>query len=86
MIKEVLKEQKIDVLNTRAFKRGDKDFIITVASISQGGSRSVEFKGNKIDIHYGEFSDFLKDVNKYLERAKQYAANNTQKEMIELYI
>ena len=73
-------------MNTRAFKRGDKDYLITVGSISQDGSRTVEFKGNKIEIAYGEFSDFLRDTNKYLERAKEYAANDTQREMIECYI
>ena len=56
-------------MNTRAFKKGDKEFLITVGSISKDGSRSFEYKGNKIDIEYGEFADFLKDMNKYLERA-----------------
>jgi len=86
LVSEFLAEQKIDILNTRAWKKADKEFIITVGSIQTDKSRRVTYKGKQFDIEYGEFSGFLTDMNRYLERAKQYAANKGQKEMIELYI
>jgi hypothetical protein len=37
LVKEFLDSKKIDVLNTRAFKKGEK-YIITVGSISKLGT------------------------------------------------
>jgi dipeptidyl-peptidase-3 len=34
----------------------------------------------------GEFAPYLKEINYYLEKAKIYAANDNQREMMELYI
>ena len=50
LVKEFLIDQKIDILNTRAFKKADR-MVITVGSISSEGSKTdVEFKGQKFDI------------------------------------
>ena len=69
-VKEFLKERSIDILNTRAFKTGDNTYLITVGSISTEGSASdVEFDGCKFDIMYGEFSPYLEEMNKYLNKA-----------------
>ena len=38
LVKAFLDEQKIDVLNTRAFKEGDK-YVVTVGSIKTDGTR-----------------------------------------------
>jgi len=73
-------------LNTRAFKNGDKKFIITVGSISEEKSREEKFKENTFEIKYGEFAPYLREVNENLKEALKYVANDTQKEMIEKYI
>mmetsp|Transcript_33012 Transcript_33012/g.50567 ORF Transcript_33012/g.50567 Transcript_33012/m.50567 type:complete len:188 (+) Transcript_33012:298-861(+) len=86
LVQEFLDSQKINILNTRVFKQGDK-FVLTVGSISKEGSKQdVDFKGHKFDIVFGEFSEYLKEMNAYLEEAVKYAGNDTQKKMIELYI
>ena len=62
VIKEFSEEQKIDILNTRAFKEGEK-FIVTVASIeTKNSKKNIDFKGKKFDIEYGEFSEYLKET------------------------
>tara|TARA_B110000285_G_C14921230_1_gene512704 strand:+ start:245 stop:802 length:558 start_codon:yes stop_codon:yes gene_type:complete len=62
LIKEFLADQKVDILNTRAFKEGDK-FIITIGSVqSNNTKRDIMFKGKKFDLEYGEFSSYLKGV------------------------
>ena len=67
MVKEFLDSQKIDVLNTRAFKK-DERYIITVGSISKlGTKKEIEFKGKKFDINYGEFAPYLEECNYYLK-------------------
>ena len=87
LVSEFLKSIKLDILNTRAFKKADNHFVITVGSIStEGSSTGSEFQGNKFDIEYGEFSEYLTEVIEHLKRAIPYAANDNQKEMIEHYI
>ena len=86
LVKEFLIDQKIDILNTRAFKKADK-YVITVGSISKDGSKTgVEFKGQKFDINYGEFSPYLVECNTYLKEALKYCANETQEKMVQKYI
>ena len=75
LVKEVLLKEKIDILNTRAFKNENGDILITVGSIEHS-TRSVEHSGRKFEIKYGEFSEYLKEMNYYLERAMEYAAND----------
>jgi len=87
VVKDFLKEQKIDILNTRVFKNYEGKFAITVGSISKEKTRKeVEFKGHKFDINYGEFAPYLEEVNYYLKKALNYVENDTQKQMIEKYI
>lgn len=51
LVSEFLKHQKIDVLNTRAFKSDDSHFLITIGSVlSDGSQKGVEFKGKVFDI------------------------------------
>ncbi len=62
-------------MNTRAFKLGDNTFEITVGSI-QKSTKDHDFKGAKIRVTHGEFAPFLEEVNYYLEKAREYAAND----------
>lgn len=60
LIKAFLESQKISPLNTRAFKKDDSHFIISVGSISsQNSKKDISFQGKSFDIEFGEFSDFL---------------------------
>ena len=43
LVSEFLTDQKIDILNTRAFKKSDTEFIITKGSIDTSPSKRVEF-------------------------------------------
>lgn len=80
VVKDFLKEQKIDILNTRVFKNDEGKFALTVGSISKERTRKeVEFKGHKFDINYGEFAPYLEEVNYYLKKALNYVENDTQK-------
>ena len=79
LIKEFLENQKVDILNTRAFKEGDK-YIITVGSIeTKNSKKNIEFKGKKFDIEYGEFGEYLKEVTANLQKAKEFARNDIEK-------
>jgi dipeptidyl-peptidase-3 len=87
LVKEFLMDQKIDVLNTRAFKSEDGRILITVGSISTNGSKTdIEFKGRKFDVQYGEFAPYLQECNTYLKEALKYCANDNQENMVKKYI
>ena len=76
-MKEFLIQEKIDVLNTRAWK-SDGKFTITVGSIQKTGNRSgIEFKGSTFDIVYGEFAPYIEECNLYMKEALKYVANDT---------
>lgn len=77
--------EKVDILNTRAFKHENGDIIITVGSIEHS-TRKVTHSDHNFEIKYGEFSSYLKDINYYLERALPYVANENQKNMLKFYI
>ena len=79
MISEFLQAEKVDILNTRAFKTAEGQILITVGSIDKPASIKKEFKGVNFEIKYGEFSAYLEEMNYYLSRALEYAANDTQK-------
>ena len=85
LVKEVLMKEKVDILNTRAFKQANGDITITVGSI-QKSTRQVKHNDRNFSIEFGEFSSYLEDTVYYLERALPYAANDNQKQMIEFYI
>ncbi|TRM58673.1 peptidase family M49-domain-containing protein [Schizophyllum amplum] len=81
----------VDVLNTRVRKVGPSEFTLLVASANAGlASATHEMTANgapaKLTVQYGDFSAALKKVNAALAEAKKYAANETQKKMIDGYI
>ena len=46
----------------------------------------MQFRDKTFNIEFGEFSEYLKEMNYYLEKAKNYVANDTQRDMLQLYI
>ena len=85
LIREFFTSTKLSPLNTRAFKISEGNFVITVGSINKSKA-SHEFKGAKISVEHGEFAPFLEEVTYYLTKAREYAANENQRDMITLYI
>lgn len=75
LVKEFLKDQKIDALNTRAFKKSNGSYEITVGSINQS-TQEHTFKDHQFKVIYGEFGAYLEEAISYLEKAKEYAAND----------
>jgi len=75
LIREFFTETKLSPLNTRAFKKGDANFVVTVGSINKKKTEH-DFKGAKISVEYGEFAPYLQEVNYYLTKAREYAAND----------
>lgn len=87
LVKEFMEHKKIDLLNTRAFKDENGKFIISVGSINTDRSEYNQiYKGKVFDIEYGEFKEYLKEVNKYLAKALKFAANEHETQMIKKYI
>ena len=85
LVKEFLAAEKINPLNTRVFKKADGSFDLTVGSI-ETGTREVTFKDSLFRVIKGEFGPYLQEMNEYLSRAREYAANDLQREMLDLYI
>jgi hypothetical protein len=58
-----------------------------VGSIDTNGSASgIKFKDSVFDVQFGEFSAYLREVNKNLEKALEYSANSNESRMLEKYI
>jgi len=86
LVSQFLDNQKISILNTRAFKENGK-FIVTVGSVSTELTRKdIEFKGHKFDLNYGEFAPYLEECNYYLSEVLKYCANEKQELMVKKYI
>lgn len=69
LVREFLRAKDIDPLNTRAFKKDDSTYEITVGSIEKG-LREYEFKDRKFKVINGEFGVYLEEVIYYLEKAR----------------
>lgn len=85
LVREFLADKKINPLNTRAFKKADGSYEITIGSIEKGTTEHT-FKDKSFRVVKGEFAPYLSEMNHYLEKAIPYAANEHQKQMLELYI
>jgi len=87
LTKKFLDEHKINILNTRVFKKDDGKFVITVSSIStEKSQKDIAFMDNKFDVNYGEFAPYLEECNMYLKEALKYCANENQEGMIKKYL
>jgi dipeptidyl-peptidase-3 len=84
LVNKFAESQKIDILNTRAFKKDGK-YILTVGS-ARVESKTVEYEGNTFEIKYGEFGPYMEETVMYLKEALKYAGNENQQKMMEKYI
>ncbi len=67
------------LLNTRVFKTGEAEYVVTVASVDKRPPRVVEWEGPpaaRITIEYGEFAGYLGGVVESLKEAKKYARSD----------
>ena len=85
LVREFLSAKDINPLNTRAFKKPDGSYEITIGSIDQSTEEHI-FKDKTFRVIKGEFAEYLKEAIYYLAKARDYAANDNQRDMITLYI
>ncbi|ODM98954.1 Dipeptidyl peptidase 3 [Orchesella cincta] len=86
-----MKKQGLEGYITRCFKtvKDDKvSYEIRSASVETDDEEpeSHVFQGCDIRLTKGDYSPLMKKMCKYLEKAKVYASNDTQKKMLERYI
>uniref|UniRef100_A0AC34FTN9 Dipeptidyl aminopeptidase III n=1 Tax=Panagrolaimus sp. ES5 TaxID=591445 RepID=A0AC34FTN9_9BILA len=75
--------------NSRLFKseeNGKTIFTIRLAAVENIKIMEEEFEGVQIVVQAGDYSPLLKNCNKELEKAIEFAANDNQKQMIQKYI
>uniref|UniRef100_A0A060T491 Dipeptidyl peptidase 3 n=1 Tax=Blastobotrys adeninivorans TaxID=409370 RepID=A0A060T491_BLAAD len=88
-VQKLMEANKILAENTRLFKDGDKLVLhIASASSSPNGEFKPEYNlddGTKVEIKYGDHSAEFEKIAREIESAKQYAANDTQKKMLDAY-
>lgn len=86
MVQRFLLSQGVDILNTRAFKVGEK-YVVTVGSIDTYRSKdNISFEGKNFYLKYGEFKPYLEEANVYLKEAWKYCANENQEKMVQKYV
>lgn len=88
MTNRFLASQKQSPLNTRSFKKeenGKTVYEITVGSV-ENKTKDFEFEGNAIRVVYGEFSEYLANTVVSLQKAKEHARSEIQRDMLEDYI
>lgn len=87
-VKRFLESRGIEAWNTRVFKQpvGQERILkVTIASIRRSEQRET-FEGKPIFLAYGDYSPQLEGVVAALVKALDFAANDTQREMIKKYI
>ncbi|CAI2387725.1 unnamed protein product [Moneuplotes crassus] len=91
MIDSFMKENNISPLNTRLIKTSD-GFEVKLASTNNRLEeelpylKNYTYQGQKIKITRGDFSWAMNEIAKNLKQAKFYAANDTQKQMLDHYV
>lgn len=94
-INEWLKEAKMEAYNSRAFKSVDDNGVATydikLASRDTGSKDSitrdaVEHNGHKFLVSRGDYAPLLALVAENLQKAKNYAANDNQLNMLNHYV
>ena len=81
-IDEILKKNNYSLLNTRLISLNTSKVVVLVSSIEE---KQINLDDDTI-ILFGEFSYFLKKINKYLEEAKKFTTKDAEKEIISDYI
>eukprot|EP01101_Sappina_pedata_P006732 TRINITY_DN3430_c0_g1_i1.p1 TRINITY_DN3430_c0_g1~~TRINITY_DN3430_c0_g1_i1.p1 ORF type:complete len:720 (-),score=332.05 TRINITY_DN3430_c0_g1_i1:73-2169(-) len=84
-----LTEQKLSEYNTRLFKLSKADskhsFQVRLASSEETQPQIHQYKGVEIQIITGDFKKIMSKVVQNIDKAAEYAANDTQHEMLKKY-
>ncbi|XP_043474342.1 dipeptidyl peptidase 3 isoform X3 [Leptopilina heterotoma] len=94
LINEFMQHKGLESYNTRCFKtikNGITNYEIRLASIETSSDSKITsepktFKNSVFEITRGDYSQLLEIVVKNLDKAKEYAANDRQKNMLQRYI
>ena len=83
----ILREKKVRLENTIVFRRSDRyEACRMCIDVDKEGEKVGEYNGLPIYVTKGLHSEVLVKVNKWLELARQNAANETQSQMLERLI
>ncbi|XP_068115619.1 dipeptidyl peptidase 3 [Hyperolius riggenbachi] len=100
LIQKFLDSKSLSAYNTRLFKTQDEGgrtkYEVRIASVNKEGSAEEssdmakllgpsEFEGHEIIVTRGDYSPFLLRVRENLEKAKAYASNENQRNMLDEY-
>ncbi|KAL4708414.1 hypothetical protein ACJJTC_019650 [Scirpophaga incertulas] len=95
LVNEWMKTKRIEAYMCRTFKTTDVDglplYTVRLASVETGAKPPLTIEKEKYKNAYfrvtrGDYSPLLKLVNENLEKAKEFASNDTEKNMIAHYI
>ena len=93
VVQEMMIRNKIEGYNNRIFKRGDGTFELRFASIrSTNDTEEADFLKNydscdgKLLLTRGDYAPILEQVVIHLNKAKEFAANDNEKRMLEEYV
>lgn len=86
-VQEWADKKGVDQLNTRLWKRKDGSLELRVASAETKPEEEVKLEcGRKMYIVHGDYAEEMKAIADELAQAIPYAANETQKKMLEHYV
>jgi len=93
-VTQLLKHKGMEAYNSRVFKtveKGIPTYEIRLASIETGNDpditqKDIDYMGSRFHITRGDYSKLLECVVQNLEKAKDYAANDTEYKMLDHYI
>jgi dipeptidyl-peptidase-3 len=89
LVDKFFKSKHMEAWNSRLFKaeeNGKTVYTVRLGAIQDSKILEEEFEGVKIVVQAGDYSPLLANVNKELEKAVEFAANDNQKQMIQKYI
>lgn len=72
--------------NNRLFKHPDDTLELRMASVHTHEAQSIPFQGRTIELTTGDYSPILSVVVRYLQKAQEYAANETEVKYLQEYI
>ncbi|XP_063985420.1 dipeptidyl peptidase 3 isoform X2 [Diachasmimorpha longicaudata] len=94
LVNEFMQAHSLEGYNTRCFKTIEDSltvYDIKLASHLESDDPALTiteslFKNVKFKVSRGDYSKLLQKTNEYLEKARDHAANDTEKQMIDKYI
>lgn len=86
LVGRFLAKEKLEGWNSRLFKDGKGRLEVRLASVEKKPAKSFPFEGRTVLVTTGDHSAELAQVVRDVEKAKTYAANETERKMIDAYV